>query len=56
MPTHLQRVRDLHSDNEYREGREDFDIRPYDSGSRRDVYAARKAGIRADDEEDWVDC
>ena len=56
MPTHLRQVIELNGGNEYREGRGGSSIRPYDSEARKAAYAARRRGIRAGDEEDWVDC
>lgn len=63
MPAHLQQVIELNGGNEYREGRVISSIRPYNSEERREEYAARKAGIRAGDDEDdeqswedWEDC
>ena len=63
MLDHLQKIYDLHGDNEYREGRGLTDKPPYSSKQRNDNNARKKAGIQPDDvkdvtvdDDDWMNC
>jgi transposase len=45
IPRHIQQIIELDGGNEYREGREDGVIRPYDSDDRRTRYLRAKRGF-----------
>ncbi len=55
IPRHIQEIIELDGGNEYREGREDGVIRPYDPQDRRTRYLRGKRGfVDSDDSDDSI--